>query len=354
MLRSTLSALVVVAFLAGHSHAQEWARKMFSETSHDFGTVARGAKVEHRFKIKNIYVEDMHIAGVRSSCGCTTPSLTKNDIKTWETAEVVAKFNTGTFQGYRSATLTVTIDKPFYAEVQLHVRGNIRTDIVVHPGFVDFGSVDYGSTAQKKVSVLYAGRPDWKIVDVRSANDNFEVEISPSRQPGATVAYDLLVRLKDQAPPGYIKEQLMLVTNDPRVPQFPVDVEGRVVPALTVSPASLALGTVKPGEQVSKNVVVRGKAPFKITDIHCDDPQFSFKAPVAAREIHLIPITFTAGNTPGKVSERIRISTDMGSGLTQEVLVQAQIEAAADAPDVASPLNLEPAADAANSRALTR
>ena len=31
--------------------AQEWATKMFSETSHNFGTVVHGAKVEYRFQI---------------------------------------------------------------------------------------------------------------------------------------------------------------------------------------------------------------------------------------------------------------------------------------------------------------
>ena len=51
---------------------QEWARKMFDSTEHKFGTVAKGAKAEHRFQIKNLYEEDVHISGVRSSCGCTT------------------------------------------------------------------------------------------------------------------------------------------------------------------------------------------------------------------------------------------------------------------------------------------
>ena len=346
-----LLALTIVTLLNRPSHGQEWARKMFSETSHDFGTVARGAKVEHRFKIKNLYVEDIHIVGVRTSCGCTTPSLTKNVLKTWETGEVVARFNTPTFQGYRSATLTVTIDKPMYAEVQLHVSGNIRTDIVVHPGFVDLGSVDLGQSVEKKVAVLHAGRPDWRIVDVRSANDNFEVEILQTKRSGSDVAYDLLVRLKESAPAGYIKEQLMLVTNDQRVPQFPVDVEGRVVPALTVSPASLALGTVTPGKKVSKNLVIRGKSPFKITNIHCQDPQFTFKLPDVAREIHLVPVTFTAGNNPGRILEKIRIETDLGKGMSQEIMAQAVIEE--PAPDVARPDSPAPE-DAASSDAAVR
>ena len=46
-------------------HGQDWAKAMFDHTSHDFGVVARGAKVEHRFVIENIYEEDAHIQSVR-------------------------------------------------------------------------------------------------------------------------------------------------------------------------------------------------------------------------------------------------------------------------------------------------
>ena len=38
---------------------QEWARKMFTEYVHDFKEVNLGEKPEYRFKIKNIYKEDI-------------------------------------------------------------------------------------------------------------------------------------------------------------------------------------------------------------------------------------------------------------------------------------------------------
>lgn len=122
--------------------AQEWATKMFSTTSHNFGTVAKGSKTEYRFVFRNIYKEPLHVVGVRTSCGCTSPEVTVRDLKTHETGEVVAKFNTRTFLGQHGATLTVTFDKPYYAEVQLRVAGNIRGDVTFEPPFVDLGNVD--------------------------------------------------------------------------------------------------------------------------------------------------------------------------------------------------------------------
>ena len=52
-------------------------------------------------------------------------------MKTYEKGAIVATFNTDSFHGQRGATLTVIIDQPFYAEVQLHDRGYIRTDVDV-------------------------------------------------------------------------------------------------------------------------------------------------------------------------------------------------------------------------------
>src|SRR5688572_6542372 len=122
---------------------------MFKTTAHDFGAVARGAKTEFRFPFKNIYVEDLHVLRVSSSCGCTSPEVTNRDLKTYQTGYVVATFNTNAFVGYKSATVTVVFDKPFYAEVQLQVSGNIRGDIIVQPNFVDLGPIPQGQPAER-------------------------------------------------------------------------------------------------------------------------------------------------------------------------------------------------------------
>jgi len=96
MHRVILGSLLALT-LSTSAMAQEWAKKMFEVTSHDFGTVAKGAKVDFGFKFQNKYEEDVHVEYVSSSCGCTTPTIAKNTLKTWETGEVLATFNTEAF-----------------------------------------------------------------------------------------------------------------------------------------------------------------------------------------------------------------------------------------------------------------
>lgn len=330
--RLATAALVVAAGLlaAAPVEAQEWATKMFPVTSHNFGTVAKGSKTEYRFVFRNIYEEDLHVVGVRSSCGCTAPTVTKRDLKTHETAEVVASFNTRTFLGQHGATLTITFDKPFHAEVQLRVAGNIRGDVMFDPPFVDLGNVDLGKGVERQVRVTHVGSSPWEIKDVRSANPNFEVSLSKPNNLGSKTVYDLVARLKPSTPAGYIKGQLILVTNDPRATQIPMDVEGRVVAEVTVSPQLLALGAVPAGESVTKNVVIRANREFKITGVFCSDGCLTCEPKTTAARVHILPVTFQAGDAAGKVERELKIATDLGEGAVPVVTVQAQVEALAD------------------------
>ena len=101
---------------------QDWARKMFDHTTHDFGVLARGAKAEHSFTVENIYEEDAHICAVRYRCGCITPRIGRCSLKTWVKTDIVAVVNTRAFVGRKDVILTVIFDKPFAAEVHLHVH----------------------------------------------------------------------------------------------------------------------------------------------------------------------------------------------------------------------------------------
>jgi hypothetical protein len=298
---------------------------MFKVQKHDFGTVARGADVEHRFEVQNIYEETVHIASVRTSCGCTSPTLENQTIQTWGKGYVVAKFNTRTFRGQHGATLTVTIDKPFPAEVQLRVEGNIRGDVVFHPGAIRFANVDQGSEHEQKVRVSYAGRSDWKIEDIRSASEFFQVEMTEVQRGGGRVDYDLVVRLSDQAPAGYFSDQLIVVTSDRNNSRIPLDVEGTIVPEISVSPNQLVLGEVEQGSEVTKRLVVKGKNPFRITSVECENDSFTFEAGEEAKSVHIITVKFRADRDPGKVQQKIRIATDRGNHIQATLDAYAEI-----------------------------
>ncbi|MBS0209256.1 MAG: DUF1573 domain-containing protein [Planctomycetes bacterium] len=314
--------VVAISLLASTASAQKWAKEMFEATSHDFGTVAANSKTEFRFTFNNPYRDPIHITGVRTSCGCTTPTVVKNDVKFDEQGEILAHFNTDRFTGKRGATLTVTIDKPQYAEVQLRIDGVIRTDISINPGVVNFGSVDRGALVERTVTVDYHGSSAWKINEVRVNSPYLDAKLvegdKKSRQS------QLQVSLKPDAPVGYLRDEITLLTSDPGTPQIGLMVEGRVVAELTANPANLILGAVPMGQKVTKQFVLQAKKPFKITKIACDDPSLQTTVSDEAKTWQMVAITFVA-NEAGQIDRKLHVETDLGQGASIDVPVHVEV-----------------------------
>ena len=309
-------ALGSISALAAEAPAQQWAEKMFSDQSHDFRTVGRGAKAEHRFELKNLYKETVHIASVRTSCGCTTPSLTRQTLTTGETGAVVAKFNTDSFIGQKSATITVVFDRPYYAEVQLHVSGFIRTDIRFDPAEVDFGEVGAGEASEKQVSVTHHGGNDWRITDVRSDCSHLSVRLSSPEIFRNRVRYRMTVAVDDAMPEGEIRERVTIISNDEEFPTTDLAVAGRVRPALSVAPAAVSLGRTSPGRAVTQRLVVRADQPFAIREVICPDDRFEFELPEGRKKLHFLKLRFEprGGETPDqpqRVSQSVRVVSDL-------------------------------------------
>ena len=237
-----IQAAVMAVVLATPAIGQDWTTKMFETTSHDFGTVARGEHVEFAFVLENLYVEDVHIAAVRASCTCTTPEIKTETLKTHQKGAIIAKFNTAAFLGARDATLTVTFDKPLFAEVQLNVHGFIRGDVTLEPGSVSFGSVDQGSGAERTITINRMGHQDWGITEVRSVNPHLSAIATELDRSDVQVTYQIVVRLDRDALAGDLAENLTVVTNDPQLLEIHVPVVGAVRDRISASPASLFSG----------------------------------------------------------------------------------------------------------------
>jgi hypothetical protein len=320
--------------LAGMAAAQDWAKKMFSETNHDFGKVPRGAKTEYKFTIENIYEEEAHISACFSSCECTKPQIDKQFLKTWEKAELTAVVDTKNYFGQRDVTITVKFDAPFPAEVQVHIHAYIRSDVVVQPEEVQFGTVKLGSVLQRQAVIKYAGPTNptnWQIVRVESANPYLQAQIVETSRVGNKVTYDLITTLKGDAPVGYIKDTLFLITNDTvkQSARLPVPVEAIVAPPLAVQPNPLLLGVLKKDQPATKQLVIRSTAAvpaqFHITAAKCDDPRFEVTLPSEAKNLHLLPVTFKGSKEPGRIAAKLRLETDLPNVEPVEVILNVQV-----------------------------
>jgi hypothetical protein len=301
---------------AQESPELNWAQKMFDKLDLDFGVVARGADVSYRLKLRNLYHETIHITNVSTSCGCSAARPSANSIPSGQEAYIDVSMDTQRFMRDKTSAVLVTLSEPTKnarENVRIPLKVYIRTDVVFTPGSVNFGAVDLGAAAERKLTVAYAGRNDWKIVDVLSPEPYLEATaVETSRGGGGLVNYDLVVKLKSDAPMGLLRKQLTLVTDDTSNPHVPLQVEGRIEPDILVSPSTLVLGTVTPGQTKTVNLVVRGRKPFGIEKIEGTQPlnAFRVKLPTDNKQVHVLPFTFApaADATPADIDEQFTIT----------------------------------------------
>ncbi len=325
MLRFAMAMVMSCVACSSTAHAQSWARDLFPERTHDFGVVPRAARAEHEFTFTNTLDTEIRLRSIRTSCGCTSPVIVTKVVKPGEKGVVLAKFNSRSYLGKRRATLTLTVDKPRFAEIQLRISGYVRKDVVLDPGQIDFGKINLGQARQKKVQVRYAGRKQWEIGNIKSSNPNVQTEVTEISRHSGSVHYELTVRLNENASVGYLNDELVLETND-RLSNVRMMVTGRVEAALTVNPASIFMGVVSPGQEVTKKLLVRADRPFSVTKVGCDDDCFRFEWSSEAKKMHLIPVKFTAGSSARSVSQEIAIETDLDDGSTAICVISATVQ----------------------------
>lgn len=96
--------------------------------THDFGTIPEGPAVTYEFKFKNAGKEPLIIQNVTASCGCTTPSFSKDPVMPGKTGSITVQYNT---QG-RPTPFTKTVFIQSNAQTpagkdryEIYIKGNV-------------------------------------------------------------------------------------------------------------------------------------------------------------------------------------------------------------------------------------
>lgn len=79
----------------------------FSETTHDFGSLNSGDQVTYTFEFKNTGNADLVITQVKPSCGCTSPSWSKEPVKPGDKGKIEVGFNSTGMAGQVTKTITI-------------------------------------------------------------------------------------------------------------------------------------------------------------------------------------------------------------------------------------------------------
>lgn len=97
----------------------------FNEMEHDYGTIQKGGNGECEFTFTNNGTEPLILTNVRASCGCTTPTWTKEPVMPGKTGTIKVKYNTNNVGGF-TKTITVNSNAVNSPRLVLKIKGKVE------------------------------------------------------------------------------------------------------------------------------------------------------------------------------------------------------------------------------------
>jgi hypothetical protein len=318
-------ALAAGFCLAGPLWAGSWADAMFTEVSKDFGSVPRGPTLVHHFGLTNNTGSPVHISGVRVSCGCVSAAALATYLAPGQSTAVQAYMDTRRFLGSKTVTIYVSFDAPQWEEVRLWVQANSCDDLLVNPEAFALGQAKRGSVPSAAVTVTLTGNSQWQITGIDRDSNYVQTKLQELRRDSAAVSYQLTASVRSDAPVGKWYTDVWVKTNNPAMPRIRVPLTVEIESALSVSPAAVNLGQLKPGTEEERKVIVRGLQPFRITRIEGTDDELTVRdSTPASKPVHVLLVKLKP-KTAGPVDRRLKVVTDLKEEGELEFEARAQV-----------------------------
>lgn len=93
----------------------------FAKLEHDFGNQPQGKPLTYEFEFTNISEEPVLLENVKASCGCTTPTWTKEPVMPKKTGSIKAQYNMAREGAFRKSITVTTKDGE---NITLYISGN--------------------------------------------------------------------------------------------------------------------------------------------------------------------------------------------------------------------------------------
>jgi hypothetical protein len=306
---------MTMATPATRAQGLDWVNTALPERAYDFGTVARGSQIRHAFPLINRSDQEIRIVDWRTKCGCTNVRVGAKVIPPGTQTTIEATIDTTKFLGYKPSGLTLIFDRPVFVEVDLNLTCFIRGDIVMNPGQIDFGIVRRADKMPPaSLTLTYAGgRSDWEITRMKTQTSKIKAELRElNRTADGQIHFSLTATLQPGVANGYFKDEITLLTNDQTSPSIPISITANIQSAVSVTPSIVNFGGVRPGQSITKTVLVRSSQPFSIAKLSPSLPELlAEETETGPRPVHQVKLTFKAPEQAGPHHGTVTIETDI-------------------------------------------
>lgn len=347
-------------FLSTLAWAQDQKPSIAMETtSHDFGTIQEEAgPVSYEFIFTNTGETPLIISDVRPSCGCTTPTWSKEPIAPGDTGTIVAQYNPLNRPGTFRKSITVTSNAET-SNMILYIQGVVQPkpktpadDFPTQLGSlrVKYRSLNMGKVLTKEPTIksfdvfndseetlifsANAVTPDYIAVTVEPK------ELLPQQKGSINLTYDAQARKSL----GFNSDRIVLFTNEAEdsVKEFTVmatieeyfppmtEEELRQAPKLTFAKTTHDFGNIQEGEVVKTEFTFTntGQSPLNIreTKANCgctvSRPE---KETLNPGESSKLTVTFNSSGRRGKQQKLVTIFSNDPKAPTQQISIHGNV-----------------------------
>jgi hypothetical protein len=278
---------------------------------YDFGTVYRGTKIEHVFRVTNAGDVPLRLEQVKSTCGCTVALISDPEVSPGREGRVAVTLDTARMAGRVTKVVTVYTNDPETPTAALALTGAVHADLVASPTALYLGRLRRGEPVSREI-VVAPGRPGaaYAVTAVEASNPALRAEIAPAT---GGEGQRIVVRLASELPLGRFSDHLVLRTNSPREPTITVPVFASVEGDVVVLPPQVTFGVARHGARAKRELHIRnrGAAPMAVTRVVVRPDVVAYSLETVREGVEWeMTLRLPDGLPPGKIEGAIEIFTD--------------------------------------------
>ena len=334
----------------------------FEKTEHDFGKINEdGGRVSVVFEFKNEGMAPLVLSNVRASCGCTTPTWTKEPVEPGQTGSITVTYNPNGRPGRFQKTVTITSNAT-EPSVKVYIKGEVLPkaakpenkykiavgELSMKEKVLDLGTIKKGEHKSGELEYANLTQADHNVELATNAADAHLINqvTLASVKPNETGKFIFSFETQDNKLYGPVETFAYVVVDGKRVinEDYKLTVKANIeedFSALTIEEKQAAPIIEVPGEfnagklaagKVHKYVLTLkniGVNPLEVRRAYSVDERLVCKAPKAIKSGKKGAINVTIdvrGLEPGAYSREVVVITNDYQNPTKKVRLNFTVE----------------------------
>lgn len=207
--------------------------------THDFGVMERNSVRSHTFRIRNEGQRDLVLSDLRSTCKCTSQTLSHEVIQPGETAEMFVEWKPTDYAVFFQQYASVHTTDPDNPVVKFSIIGRVDQTVRPVPETINFGDISASDSRNGTMRVYCYRDREFEIVSAElTENDSanhYDISLRPmteeelASESMAKSGYLVTITIEPGLPLGPLHQAILLKTNLDNASEIQTACRGRVV-----------------------------------------------------------------------------------------------------------------------------